>query len=241
MTRASIRCLSEISAAILRVFARDSQPPLRQQASSLRFAHDKRSRLKKARIRRIEEKTLCITQHTPAHGRHIVRPSSRPETKSREGDSRKEREVQKRVRTLATAVRRAACDVVRECAQTPAQTPFRYSCPEKSRRLDRLCTSNSKLETHVSDRGKGQGSVVGSRDGARLPGSGRQALQDNVLATLLGLLLGSGVGLDAVQEVCSDKACQRGAQDVILHRDRSPSRHLECLTCSMRRLTRFSM
>lgn len=101
----------------------------------------------------------------------------------------------------------------------------------------------------VRDGRKGLRRVVLGRDGARLARRDREALELDVLALGLGLLLLLGVRLDAVEEVCrrgagacsgvSDKVSRQGTAWERARRS-APSRHLECLTCSMRRLTRFS-
>ena len=57
------------------------------------------------------------------------------------------------------------------------------------------------VQRTVRDRGKGLREVVRGRDGASLAGRDRKTLEDNRLALGLGLLLGRGVRLDAVQEV----------------------------------------
>lgn len=64
----------------------------------------------------------------------------------------------------------------------------------------------------VCNGGKSLRGVVGSRDEAGLAGGDRQTLELDVLALSLSLLLGSSVGLDTVQEVCS-----RGETDSINH------------------------
>jgi len=49
------------------------------------------------------------------------------------------------------------------------------------------------------------GSVSTGRDGTGLTGSSRETLENDGLALSLGLLLGSSVGLDSVQEVYSER------------------------------------
>lgn len=53
----------------------------------------------------------------------------------------------------------------------------------------------------VRDRSESLGSVSTGGDGTGLTGSSRETLENNGLSLGLSLLLGGGVGLDAVQEV----------------------------------------